>query len=100
MRREAELDGEARRIVMQHNLGTMKARDCGDEAEAETIARRVTALLQPVEALEDVIALAGGNARTIVGDGDHRPAIAAAASHRHLPAFAAVLDRVVDEIGD
>ncbi len=71
-----------------------------DQAQAQTVARRVTALFEPVEALEHVIALFGGNARTIVGDRDHRPAAGAATGHGDLPARAAVLDRVVDEIGD
>src|SRR6476620_2594666 len=71
-----------------------------DQAQAQTVARRVTALFEPVEALEDVIALSGGNARTIVGDRDHRPATGAATGHGDLPARAAVLYRVVDQIGD
>src|SRR3954466_10239733 len=85
---------------MQRNLGAMKARDRSDEAEAEAVARCVAALFEPVEAIEDVIALRSGNARTVVGDRDVSAAIGAAAGHRDLAALAAVLDRIVDEIGD
>src|SRR6185437_1668298 len=40
-----------------------------DQAEPEPIARRRPALLRPVEALENALALLDGHARPFVGDG-------------------------------
>src|SRR3984893_8449146 len=78
----------------------MKPCDGGDQAEPESVSRRVTTVFEPVEALENMLVLVGGNSRTVIGDRDDRLAISVFACNDDLPSGAAMLDRIVHEIGD
>src|SRR3984893_17719809 len=78
----------------------MKTSDGSDQTEPETVSRRVATLFEPVKALEDMFVFAGGNSGSVIGDRDDRPAINAFVRNHDLPSGAAMLDRIVDEIGD
>ncbi len=78
----------------------MKTSHRRDQAETEAVARRVAALLEPIEALEDMLVLAGRDAGPIIGDRNHRLAVHDIAGNDDLAAGAAMLERIVDEIGD
>ena len=99
-RRKPQHELEPRQIVAHLDPCAVKAGDGGHKAEPETVSRRVAALLEPVEALEDMLMLVGGNSRPVIGDRDHRPAVDDLVRHHDMPSGAAVLDRIVDEIGD
>src|SRR5580704_3271746 len=94
-----QLDSKPRRVVEHIDAGTVKAGHGGDEAEAETIARRAAAALEAIEAPEHVQMLVRGDARSVVRNGDHGSTIIAADGDGHLTRRAPVLDGVVDEIG-
>ena len=78
----------------------MKTGDGSDQAEPETVSRRVATVFEPVKALEDMLVFAGGNSGTVVGDRDHRPTLDVFVRNDDLPSGAAMLDRIVHEIGD
>src|ERR1700716_3235555 len=78
----------------------MKTGDGSDQTEPETVSRRVATVFEPVKALENMLVFAGGNAGTVVGDRDHRRTIDVFVGNDNVPAGAAMLDRIVDEIGD
>src|SRR6202171_3786903 len=78
----------------------MKPGDGGDQAQPETVSWPVAAGLQPVKALENMLVLVGGNSGSVIGDRDHRPAVNAFIGNDDLASGTAVLDGIVDEIGD
>ena len=78
----------------------MQAGDGRDQAEAEAIARCIAALFEPIEALENLIVLTGGNSRSVVGDRNHGHAAHIFTGNHDLPGEAAVLERIVDDVGD
>ena len=98
-RGKMQLDSKPRRVVEHFDAGTVKAGHGGDEAEAETIARRAAAALEAIEAPEHVQMLVRGDARSVVRNGDHGSTIIAADGDGHLTGRAPVLDGVVDEVG-
>ena len=78
----------------------MQAGDGSDQAQPETVSRRVAALFQPIEALENMLAFFGGipgPSSAIETTG--LPSMVSFATTT-CPPGAAMLDRVVDEIGD
>src|SRR5581483_12296059 len=81
-------------------MRTVKTGDRCDQAEPEAVARRVTGLLQAIEALEDMLVLAGRDAGPIVGDRNRRLAISNLAGDDDLAPGAAMLERIVDQIGN
>ena len=77
----------------------MQLSDGRDKTETEAIARAASAALDPVESLEDVLALLEGNARPTISDRDRGTVVVVL--HRDLDiASPAVLDGIVDEVGD
>src|ERR1700732_4619178 len=99
-RRKPEPELETRRIVEHFDSRAMEAGDGSDQTEPEAVSRRITALFQPVEALENMLVLAGGNPGSIIGDRDDRAAVNGLVFNHDLATGAAVLDRIVHEIGD
>ena len=85
---------------MHFDPRTMKTSNGSDQAEPETVSRRVATVFEPVKALENMLVFAGGNSGTVVGDRDHRRTIDVFVGNDDVPAGAAMLDRIVDEIGD
>src|SRR5580704_13168966 len=77
----------------------MQPRDGSDKAETEAIARAVSAALEPVESLEDALALLERDARTTIRYRD-RGAVLGVRRRDLDVASPAVLDRIVDEVGD
>src|SRR6202163_4490210 len=95
-----ELELETGRVIKHFDPRAMKTVDGSDQAESETVSRRVAALLQPVKALENMLIFIGGNSGPVIGDRDHRLAIDVFVRNDDLPSGAAMLDRIVHEIGD
>jgi len=98
-RRKPQLDPQSRHIIRQFDLRSMEIGNGCNEAQAETAARAVTTVLQPIEAFEHVPALIGRNSGTVIGNGHDRAAGTAAHLDHHSVIVGTVLDRVVDEIG-
>src|SRR5205809_5245839 len=74
--------------------------DRAARAVRQTVARRVSAVFEPVTALESLLVFVSANSGPVVGDRDDRLAIDVFVSDHDLPSGAAMLDRIVDEIGD
>ena len=98
-RRKPQLDPQSRRIIRYFDLRTMEIGNGCNEAQTETTARAVTTMLQPIKAFQHVLAFIGRNSGTVIGNGHDRAAGTAAHLDHHSVIVAAVLDRVVDEIG-
>ena len=77
----------------------MEAGNRGDKAEPQTVAGAAPTVVEPVEPLQNVLVLFGWNARAMVGDRNHRTQAIGGGLDQHI-ARAAMLDGVVDEIGD
>ena len=95
---ESEL--ETRRVIEHFDPRAVKIGDGRDQAEPQTVSRRVAAVFEPVKALEDLLVFVRGNSGSVVGDRDDRLAIDVFVRDHDLPPGAAMLDRIVDEIGD
>src|SRR5262249_60569638 len=67
-RRKLKLDFQTWTIVLHFEVCKMQPSDDSDKAETEAIARGGSAALDPVEPLEDVLALLKGNARPTISD--------------------------------
>src|SRR5712671_3348444 len=78
----------------------MKTSDGSDQAEPETVSRRVAAVFEAIKALENMLVFAGGNSGPVIGDRDDRTAVDVFVGYDDSPSDAPVLDRVVHEIGD
>src|ERR1700739_4075654 len=88
-------------VVCHLDASAVKVGDGRDEAEAEAIARALAAALEAIKPPEDVLALLQRNSRAAIGNGKNVSIRAERDGDGHLPvSFAAVLDRVVDKIGD
>ena len=74
--------------------------DGSDQAEPQPVPLRVAAVFEPVKALENLLVFVGGNSVPVIGDRDDRPAIDVFVRDHDLPSGAAMLDRIVHEIGD
>src|SRR5258708_4299019 len=99
-RRKPEFEPEPGRVIEHFDPCAMKTGDRSDQAEPETVSRPVAAMLEPVKTLEHVLMFFNGNSGPVIGDRDHRAAIDIFIGNDDLPSGAAVLDRVVHEIGD
>src|SRR3981189_3653776 len=98
--RKPKFELETGRVIKQFDPRAMKTGDGSDEAEPETVSRCVAALFEPVKALEYMFVLAGGNSGPVIGDRDDRPTIHVFVRDDNLPSGAAMLERIVHEIGD
>src|ERR1044071_420345 len=97
--RKLKLDFQAWTIVPHFNVSPMQLSDGSNKTETEAIAGADSAALDPVESLEDVLALLEGNARPTISDRDR--GTVGVVPHRDLDiADPAVLYGIVDEVGD
>src|SRR5258707_6615234 len=71
-----------------------------NQAEPETVSRRVATVFESVKALENMLILIGGNSGPLIGDRDDRRAINVFVRNDDLPSRPALLDRGVHENGD
>ena len=78
----------------------MKTGNGSDQAEPETVSRRVATVFESVKSLENMLIFIGGNSGPVIGDRDSRRAINVFVGNDDLPSGAAMLDRIVHEIGD
>src|SRR6266446_10804633 len=99
-RGKPEFELETRRVIKHFDPRAVKTGDGSDQAEPQTVSRRVAAVFEPVKALENLLVFVGGNSGPVVGDRDDRPAIDVFVRDHDLPPDAAMLDRIVHEIGD
>src|SRR3984893_5757886 len=70
-RRKPQSEVETGRVVEQFDPRAMKTGDGRDQAEPETVSRRVAAGLQPAKALEEMLVFAGGDSGAVIGDRDY-----------------------------
>src|ERR1700676_3503077 len=70
-RRKPQSEFQTGRVVEQFDPRAMKTGDGRDQAEPETVSRRVAAGLSPVKAPEDTLVFAGGDFKTVIGDREH-----------------------------
>src|SRR5262249_53941755 len=98
--RKRQFDLQPWRIVAHFDARAMKTGHRCDQTEAEAVARRVAALFKAIEALEDMLMLARRDTAPIVRDRNDRLAVNHLTGDDDLAAGAAVLERIVDEIGD
>src|SRR5215831_17924436 len=83
--REPKPDLETRSVVEHLDPRVMKAGDRSDQAETETVSRRVAAVFEPEEALENLLVLVGRNSGPIIRYRYDRPALIIFAGHDDLP---------------
>src|SRR5262249_42045474 len=98
-RREPQPDFQAGLVVLHFYLRVVEAGDDRREAQAEATARAASAALDPVEALEHMLALLEGYAGRGVGDA----AVCSLATAQNPPLATtapAMSYRIVDEVGD
>ncbi len=97
--REQKFELEAGGVVGQLDTGAVEPGDRGDQAEAEPVAGRAAAAFQPVEALEDLLTFVDRDSRPVIGNRNNGSTIVLRDLDNDLTGIAAVLDRIVDEIG-
>src|SRR6185295_5683879 len=99
-RGKPEFELETRRIIKHFDPCAVKMGDGSDQAEPQPVSRRVTAVFEPVKALENLLVFVRGNSGPVIGDRDDRSAIDVFVRDHDLPPGAAMLDPIVHEIGD
>src|SRR5258706_4989446 len=85
---------------MHFDPRTMNTGNGSNQAEPETVSRRVATVFESVKSLENMLIFIGGNSGPVIGDRDSRRAINVFVGNDDLPSGAAMLDRIVHEIGD
>src|SRR5262249_11953907 len=85
-------------VVVERDVGVMQGGDFADDRQTQAAAVGMAAE-EPVEALEDALALLDRYARPVVADRHARPRMREHA-HGDAPAAAAVADRVVEQVVD
>ena len=85
---------------MHFDPRTMNTGNGSNQAEPETISRRVATVFKSVKSLKNMLIFIGGNSGPVIGDRDNRRAINVLVSNDDLPSGAAMLDGIVHEIGD
>ena len=98
-RREYDPDRKPGRVVAHLERGAVQTGNRRNKTQAETIAGRATAALQPIEALQHAFTLRKRNTRPIVGDGHDGDAVVEHDLERNPAARSPMLDRVVDQVG-
>jgi hypothetical protein len=71
-----------------------------DKTESKTVSGGVTAPFEPIKTLGHVLIFVSGYSRPIIGDRNDGLPIAVRNLNGYLPRGAAMLNRVIDEIGD
>ena len=95
-----KLDLQTGRVVGHNNAGAMQIGNRCNQAETEAVSRPVAAALEPIEPSQHVIALFDRNSGPPIADRENRPIGASRDRDPDLASIAAMLDRVVDKIGD
>jgi hypothetical protein len=96
-----KLASETGRVVCHLDASAVKVGDGRDEAEAEAVARALAAALKAIKPPQDVLAFLNRNSRAAIGNGKNGSISVVRDGDGNLSvSFAAVLDRVVDKIGD
>src|SRR5712671_5059765 len=85
---------------MHFDPRSMNTGNGSNQAEPETVSRRVATVFESVKSLENMLTFIGGNSGPVIGDRDNRRAIDVFVGNDDLPSGAAMLDRIVHEIGD
>jgi hypothetical protein len=98
--REMKLDSQTRRFVGHDNVGAMQIGNRCNQAKTEAVPRPITAALEPIKPSQHVIAFFDRNSRSSIADRENRPIGASRDGDLDLAPIAAMLDRVVDKIGD
>ena len=78
----------------------MKPGNGGDYAQSEATSRSAAAAFEPVKALENVGMLVDGKSRPVIADGNDRFTIAGHNLDGHPARLTAMLDRIIDEVGN
>src|SRR5260370_14543319 len=89
-RGKPEPELEPGRVIKHFDPRAMKAGDGRDQAEPETVSRRVAALFEPVKPLEHMLVFIGGKSRPVLGDPDHPLSIHVFCLKQHPPSPAAL----------
>src|SRR5690348_1398606 len=92
-------DPQTGRVVRHLDMGAVQFRDSGYEAETEAVAGAVAAVLETIKTAQHVVAFRARDPGSAVGNRQYRTIGARRDANRHLARTAAMLDRVVDEIG-
>jgi hypothetical protein len=96
-----KLASEARGVVCHLDASAVKVGDGRDQAEAEAVARALPAALEAIKSAKDVLAFVNRNSGAAIGNRNNGSVGVARDGDRNLSvSFAAVLDRVVNKIGD
>jgi hypothetical protein len=96
-----KLASEPGGVVCHLDACAVKVGDGRDEAEAEAVARALPAALEAIKPAEDVLAFLNRNSRAAIGNRKNGSiGVARDGDRNRSVSFAAVLDRIVDKIGD
>src|SRR5205085_11034379 len=87
------------RVIEQLDARAVQTGDGCDKAEPQAVTRRVSALLEAIEALEHLLVLVGRDSRPVVGDRDHGGPANGFTGNDDAACGTAVLERIVDHIG-
>jgi hypothetical protein len=77
----------------------MQTRNGGDKTESKSVTWHAAAAFKPIEALEHMLMFVGGNSRPIVGNGERSSITIPRDINDHLATFAAMLDGIIDQVG-
>jgi hypothetical protein len=98
--RKPKPDFETWQVVNHFDLSSMETGNGGDNAEPEAIPGCAATPFEPVKTLENMSILVSGNSRPVIGYRNEGSAVAMRNLNRHLPRVTAMLDGIVDEIGN
>ena len=96
---KVQLDPQSRRVINHFNLRLVETGHSRDQTQAETAAGTVPALLEAIEALQHILAFFHWNPGTVICDRDDGPVGTVRYLDDYSISVAAVLDRIVDEVG-
>src|SRR5690349_17476839 len=99
-RREPNFELKTRRLVRHLDRRAMETGDGCDQAEPTAVSGRVATLFEPIEALEGLFVLIGGDSWPVIPERNDRTSVHGFARDNDLSAAVSVLDCVVDKIGD
>jgi hypothetical protein len=97
--RKQKLALEPGGVIGHLDSRAVEAGNGSDQTEAQPIAGRAATAFQPVKALENLLTFVDGDSRAIVGNRNDGIAIRLNDLHRHPAGIAAVLDRIINEVG-
>ena len=96
-----KLASETGGVVCHLDASAVKVGDSCDEAKAKAVAGALAAALEAIKPPEDVLAFLDRNSRAVIGNRKNGSVGVAEDGDRDLfVSFAAVLDCIVDKIGD